>query len=58
MLQTSLLLTKSLNKTETPNFRGGLPPPDLLFRISTISSAEKYLPNTYLKYADNAIFCI
>ena len=29
--------------------RGGLPPPDVLYRISTIRSAEKYLPNNHLK---------
>ena len=27
----------------------GLSPPDLLYRISTIRSVEKYLPNDYLK---------
>ena len=31
------------------HFGGGLPPPDLLPPISTIRSAEKYLPNNYLK---------
>ena len=28
-------------------FGTGLPPPDLLYRISSIHSAEKYLPNNY-----------
>ena len=28
---------------------GSLPPPDLLYHISTICLAEKYLPNNYLK---------
>ena len=27
----------------------GLPPSDLLYRISTIRSAENYIPNKYLK---------
>ena len=30
-------------------FGGALPSPDLLYRISTIRSAEKYLHNNYLK---------
>ena len=35
-------------------FRGGLPPPDLLYRISTIRSVENYLPNNYLNRFQNS----
>ena len=33
---------------------GGLPPPDVLYRISTVSSAEKCLHNNYLKSPKNS----